>query len=325
MATILVTHGIPAEGFSLLSGEKIVIPKPLMQFSTDELAALIPAADAVVACGALPGEIIRRGRKLRIIAGYGAGYDGVDVRAAAECGIPVTNLPDTVTDSTAELAIGLMLAVSRRIGENSLRAREEAPENLFGMGRSMGRSLRGQMLGLLGCGRIGKRTAEIAAAFGMRCIGYSRHGVNHPQVESVPLPELLAQSTRQFDHADPTASAAPLAGLRGAILGAAALPGGIALPQTAGAWSSFLYMTVVAGLGALMAQTWAQSRLDTTTAAIIMTTEPVFAAGFAIAFGGEALTTRLLLGGALVLAAMFLVETKEPETCCPEGSEPASL
>lgn len=193
MATILVTHGIPAEGFSLLSGEKIVIPKPLMQFSMDELAALIPTADAVVACGALPGEIIRRGRKLRIIAGYGAGYDGVDVRAAAECGIPVTNLPDTVTDSTAELAIGLMLAVSRRIGENSLRAREEAPENLFGMGRSMGRSLRGQTLGLLGCGHIGKRTAEIAAALGMRCIGYSRHGVNHPQVESVTLPELLAR------------------------------------------------------------------------------------------------------------------------------------
>lgn len=194
MATILVTHGIPAEGFSLLSGEKIVIPKPLMQFSTDELAALIPAADAVVACGALPGEIIRRGGKLRIIAGYGAGYDGVDVRAAAECGIPVTNLPDTVTDSTAELAIGLMLAVSRRIGENSLRVRAEAPENLFGMGRNMGRSLRGQTLGLLGCGRIGKRTAEIAVALGMRCIGYSRHGVNHPQVESVTLPELLAQS-----------------------------------------------------------------------------------------------------------------------------------
>lgn len=194
MATILVTHGIPAEGFSLLSGEKIVIPKPLMQFSMDELAALIPAADAVVACGALPGEIIRRGRKLRIIANYGAGYDGVDVHAAAECGIPVTNLPDTVTDSTAELAIGLMLAVSRRIGENSLRARAEAPENLFGMGKNMGRSLRGQTLGLLGCGRIGKRTAEIAAALGMRCIGYSRHGVNHPQVESVTLPELLAQS-----------------------------------------------------------------------------------------------------------------------------------
>lgn len=103
----------------------------------------------------------------------------------------------------------------------------------------------------------------------------------------------------------------------GAILGAAALPGGIAMPQTVGAWSSFLYMAVIAGLGALLLQTWAQSRLDTTTAAIVMTTEPVFAAGFAIAFGGEALTTRLLLGGALVLAAMFLVETKEPPPKSP--------
>ena len=95
------------------------------------------------------------------------------------------------------------------------------------------------------------------------------------------------------------------------------LPGGIAMPQTVGAWSSFLYMAVIAGLGALLLQTWAQSRLDTTTAAIVMTTEPAFAAGFAIAFGGEALTTRLLLGGALVLAAMFLVETKEPPPKSP--------
>lgn len=45
----------PGRGFSLLSGEKIVIPKPLMQFSTDELAALIPARMRFVACGALPG------------------------------------------------------------------------------------------------------------------------------------------------------------------------------------------------------------------------------------------------------------------------------
>lgn len=95
----------------------------------------------------------------------------------------------------------------------------------------------------------------------------------------------------------------------GTILGIAAIPGGISLPQTPGAWSSFLYMTIVAGLGAIILQTWAQSRIEATTAAVIMTTEPVFAAGFAIAFGGESLTVRLLLGGALVLAAMFLVET----------------
>ncbi|WP_242491743.1 DMT family transporter [Actinomyces minihominis] len=95
----------------------------------------------------------------------------------------------------------------------------------------------------------------------------------------------------------------------GIILGAAALPGGVALPQTVGAWSSFLYMTIVAGLGAVVVQTWAQSRLNATTAAVIMTTEPVFAAAFAIAFGGEPMTSRLLLGGALVLTAMVLVET----------------
>lgn len=70
-------------------------------------------------------------------------------------------------------------------------------------------------------------------------------------------------------------------------------------------------MALVAGLGVMVLQTWAQSRLDATTAAVIMTTEPVFAAGFAIAFGGETLTGKLLAGGALVLAAMFLVETGE--------------
>ena len=60
--------------------------------------------------------------------------------------------------------------------------------------------------------------------------------------------------------------------------------------------------------GALLVQTWAQAHLTATRAAIIMTMEPVWAAGFATAFGGEALGPRLLVGGALVLAAMYLVE-----------------
>ncbi|MDO5727293.1 MAG: DMT family transporter [Bowdeniella nasicola] len=89
---------------------------------------------------------------------------------------------------------------------------------------------------------------------------------------------------------------------------AGALPGGITLPQTTGAWLSTLYMVFAAGILALLLQTWAQARMGATRAAIIMTTEPVFAAGFAVAFGGEALTWRLLLGGALILAAMQLAE-----------------
>lgn len=194
MATILITHGIPAEGFALLAGHEIIMPAPLAAYSMEELAALVPQAVAVVAGGKLPGDVIRRGAQLKIIANYGAGYDGVDVEAAAECGVPVTNIPDTVTRDTAELAIGLMLAVSRRIGEMNLRLRREAPESLFGMGRHMGRSLRGQTLGVIGCGRIGRCTAQLASALGMRVLGYSRSGADAAVCEPVDLPTILREA-----------------------------------------------------------------------------------------------------------------------------------
>ncbi len=88
----------------------------------------------------------------------------------------------------------------------------------------------------------------------------------------------------------------------------AAAPGGIELPQSRGAWASVLYMALMAGAVALWAQTWAQSHLTATRAAIVMTLEPVFAAAFAVALGGESLTIRIFLGGAMVLAAMYTVE-----------------
>jgi drug/metabolite transporter (DMT)-like permease len=88
----------------------------------------------------------------------------------------------------------------------------------------------------------------------------------------------------------------------------AASPGGIELPNSAGAWASVLYMALMAGAVAIWAQTWAQSHLPATRAAIVMTLEPVFAAGFAVGLGGESLTARMVLGGAMVLAAMYTVE-----------------
>lgn len=194
MATILITHGIPTAGFEPLEGHDILIPAPLAAYSMEELAALIPQADAVVAGGKLPGDVIRAGKKLRIIANYGAGYDGVDVQAAADCGIPVTNIPDTVTDSTAELAIGLMLAVSRRIGEMNLRLRREASAGLFGMGRYMGHTLRGRTLGVIGCGRIGSRVAEMARALGMNVLACSRRPVDASIAQNASLEELLAHA-----------------------------------------------------------------------------------------------------------------------------------
>ena len=94
---------------------------------------------------------------------------------------------------------------------------------------------------------------------------------------------------------------------------AASAPNGIAAPQTNSGWWSLLYMAVVAGAGALLAQTWAQAHLSSTRAAVIMTMEPVFAAAFAVLLGGELLTARMAVGGSLVLAAMFVVELAPQE------------
>ncbi len=92
------------------------------------------------------------------------------------------------------------------------------------------------------------------------------------------------------------------------VCGVAAVPGGVVLPDNGADWWSVLYMALVAGALALVAQTWAQAHLAPTRAAIIMTMEPVFAAFFAVLLGGESLTVRMLVGGALVLIAMYTVE-----------------
>jgi drug/metabolite transporter (DMT)-like permease len=87
-------------------------------------------------------------------------------------------------------------------------------------------------------------------------------------------------------------------------------PDGVVLPDRPGDWASVIYMAVVPAALALLGQTWAQAHLPPTRTAIIMTTEPVFAALFAVLFGGEELTPRMLFGGALVLVAMMLVEVR---------------
>jgi drug/metabolite transporter (DMT)-like permease len=87
-----------------------------------------------------------------------------------------------------------------------------------------------------------------------------------------------------------------------------ALPGGVVMPHGVGQWSGVLYTALAAGALALVLQTWAQGHLSATRAAVIMTMEPVFAAAFAVALGGEHLTLRMLAGGAFVLVAMYVVE-----------------
>lgn len=104
-------------------------------------------------------------------------------------------------------------------------------------------------------------------------------------------------------------------GVIAAICLVGALPGGLVLPARPADWVAVVYMALVAGALALVAQTWAQSHLPPVGAAVIMSLEPVWAAGFAVALGGESVTARLLAGGGCVLAGMVLVGTApaEPE------------
>ncbi|MCI4591668.1 D-glycerate dehydrogenase [Sphingobium sp. BYY-5] len=114
------------------------------------------------------------GRRARIIANYGAGFEHIDMAAARAAGMIVTNTPGVLTDATADLAITLMLMTSRRAGEGEreLRAGEWTgwrPTHLLGT------SLRGKTLGLVGFGRIAQATAERARfGFGMDIVYFSR-------------------------------------------------------------------------------------------------------------------------------------------------------
>lgn len=108
-----------------------------------------------------------------------------------------------------------------------------------------------------------------------------------------------------------------------AICLVATAPDGVVLPATTADWVSVVYMAVVAGAAALIAQTWAQAHLAPTRAAIVMSMEPVFAAAFAVGLGGESLTWRLLGGGALVVVAMLVVEAGPRRTS--QGPDPGDV
>ncbi|MBM3083096.1 2-hydroxyacid dehydrogenase [Chelatococcus daeguensis] len=125
-----------------------------------------PRIRGVAAGGAGKADraLIEKLPALEIIANFGVGYDGIDVKAAAERGVIVTNTPDVLTDEVADLALGLLLATVRQIPQvdRYLRAGKwlEKPYPLTA-------TLRERKVGILGLGRIGKAIAERCAAFGL--------------------------------------------------------------------------------------------------------------------------------------------------------------
>ncbi len=121
------------------------------------LSLLTTAVDAAL--------LDRAGPQLRIVANYGAGVDNVDLAAARERNVLVANTPDVLTETTAELAIALTLALLRRVaeGDRFVRRREQWTFSLEFM---LGESLRGRTFGVVGPGRIGRAAARLAQALG---------------------------------------------------------------------------------------------------------------------------------------------------------------
>ena len=134
------------------------------------------------------------GRRVRILANYGAGVDHIDLAAARAAGVIVTNTPGVLTEATAELAILLILATSRRAmeGDRQLRAGEWPGWHPTHM---VGQRLSGRVLGLVGFGRIAQETARKARALGMRIAYYNRSPAA-PEIEqelqAMRLPTLSA-------------------------------------------------------------------------------------------------------------------------------------
>lgn len=99
---------------------------------------------------------------------------------------------------------------------------------------------------------------------------------------------------------------------------------GLQLPATGGDWLAVLYLAVVAGALTMVLQTWAQARVEAARAAVVMAMEPVWAAAFAVALGGERLTLRMVAGGIAILAAMYLVELAPRRRRRVPAAEPAA-
>ena len=140
-------------------------------------------------------EIIESGKHLKLIARAGSGLDNIDLKAAEEKGIAVINTPEASADSVAELTIGLMVALARKmiLADSSMKQGKWLKKELMGF------LLKGKKLGLIGLGNIGLRVARIAKAMGMKILVTKRvppspELLKSLEAEFLPLDELLRQS-----------------------------------------------------------------------------------------------------------------------------------
>jgi glyoxylate reductase len=125
--------------------------------------------------------IAKAGPNLKLIANFGAGVDNIDVKAATDKGIAVTNTPGVLTEDTADMTMALILAVPRRLVEG-VAAMEEEKFKGWSPNWMLGNRLQGKRLGIVGMGRIGQAVARRARAFGLQIHYHNRKPV-HAEIE----------------------------------------------------------------------------------------------------------------------------------------------
>ena len=198
---IVVTGKIPQAGIELLStvgevwawNEDDPIPR-------DVRDAQLANADAVVTIltDTVNEAFLDAAPNVKIVANVAVGYNNIDVDACTSREITVTNTPGVLTDATADLAMGLLLMVTRRLGEGERLIRSATPWK-WGMFMMLGSGLQGRQLGIIGMGGIGQALAVRARAFGMSIVYHNRNAVDSDieralDARRCDLDELLATS-----------------------------------------------------------------------------------------------------------------------------------
>ena len=152
----------------------------------DELLARVAGKDGLMLMltDQVDDELLdAAGPQLRIVADYAVGIDNLDVEACRRRGVVVSNTPDVLTETTAELALAIVLALLRRVAEGD-RLIRRGEQWIWAPNLMLGRGLASLTLGLVGYGRIGRAVARLADAHGMDVIHSTRSS-------GIPLEELL--------------------------------------------------------------------------------------------------------------------------------------
>lgn len=179
-ACILITEPIIQSVIDNLKTDYKVDVGKRGQFNTEQqLVDVIGDYDALLPMLSNPvtKNVIEAGEKLKIIANHAVGYNNIDLEAAQKAGVKVANTPDVLTESSADLAMGLLLSVARKIDSAQAYLREGQFNGWEPLG-FLGMELNGQALGILGMGRIGTAVARRARAFGMNILYHNRSKVS---------------------------------------------------------------------------------------------------------------------------------------------------